>query len=114
MKQGQMPPVMDREHVVRAPVVPPGRQPLNPIVLAALHFHDMRNSVYGPGVPSIQSKRSAPLLFGSLEQVRLLEAEGVHAEQVSELRIFFAPRGQRARDPVPKQGRLAKQESDVR
>ena len=78
-----MPPVVVREPVVDGPVGLAGGQPVDAVAQPALHLHDVRDGVHGPGIAGIQFQRAAARRLGTRVVRGLLEAERVHAEHVA-------------------------------
>jgi hypothetical protein len=68
--------------------------------------------MHGPGIARVQRECVAADVLGAGVARVLLEAEGVHAEQVAVARDVLVPVRQRLRDVVAQQDRVAQVEVD--
>ena len=98
--EGQMPPVVEGEAVVGRPVVRPAGQPVHAVAEPALHLHHMGAGMDGPGIARVQLQRPPRALLGAAIVAHLLEAEGVHAQNVAVAGHGLVPVAERAGDAV--------------
>ena len=79
---------------------------------AALHLEHVLHRVHRPGVARVQAERVAADVLGALIVRRLLEAEGVHAEQEAVAGHLGVPVRKRLRHVIAQQDRVAEVEVD--
>ncbi len=79
---------------------------------AALHLEHVLHGVHGPGVAPVEVERAAADVLGAHVVRVLLQAEGVHAEQVAVAGHVVVPVRQRLRHAVAQHQRVAEEEID--
>jgi hypothetical protein len=109
----QMPPVMDRQHVVGRPVVHPAGHPADAVAKPPFHLHHMGDGMDRPGIARRQFDRVAAGILRPPEHVVLFQPEGLHAENVAIAGYGRVPLGQDARRAVAQQGGVADEEIDL-
>ncbi|MCZ7599701.1 MAG: hypothetical protein M5U09_20805 [Gammaproteobacteria bacterium] len=82
VEQGEVPPVVEGEAVVRGPVLDPRLEQRLALVDPVLHLHHVGERMDGPAVAAFDFQCRARRGLGAAVLVALLEAEGLHAEDV--------------------------------